>query len=159
ETFNASATPEVGAVAKARELAPIDLDKVRTEMAATIEKAKADDPRELRKQISGLKKQLESNFDSIRIQPAIGKPALTDADRQLLKTLGEEFREFIETIAAKADAMLGSLAERAKTEIDNYASAWFNNIEKRRALFLERLEKTRVQATLEKLASIQPAPT
>jgi hypothetical protein len=59
ETFNASATPEVGAAAKARELAPIDLDQVRAEMAATIEKAKADDPRELRKQIAELKKSLD----------------------------------------------------------------------------------------------------
>lgn len=57
ETFNASATPEVGAAAVTRELAPIDLAKVRTEMAATIEKAKADDPRELRRQIAELKKQ------------------------------------------------------------------------------------------------------
>lgn len=58
KTFNASATPEVGAAAKARKLAPIDLDKVRSEMAATIEKAKAEDPKELQKTIADLKREL-----------------------------------------------------------------------------------------------------
>lgn len=59
ETFNASATPEVGAKAKARHLAPIDLDKVRLEMAATIEKAKGEDPKELRKKIIHLENELK----------------------------------------------------------------------------------------------------
>lgn len=58
-TFNASSTPEVGASAKVRNLAPIDLEKIRAAMAATIEKAKAEDPRELRKQIAELRKDLE----------------------------------------------------------------------------------------------------
>ncbi len=59
ETFNASATPEVGAKAKARHLAPIDLEKVRAEMAATIEKAKAVDPKELKKRILYLETELK----------------------------------------------------------------------------------------------------
>lgn len=59
ETFNASATPEVGAVAKARHLAPIDLDKVRSEMAATIEKAKGEDPKLLRQKIIQLERELK----------------------------------------------------------------------------------------------------
>lgn len=160
ETFNASATPEVGAVAKARELAPIDLDKVRTEMAATIEKAKADDPRELRKRIKQLEDQVVGKaLTSVAVHLQKQKPALTDADRELLKTLGEEFRSFTESIAEKADVMLNSIAERAKAEIDKTAGAWFDNIEKRRALFIERLQKTRVQAVLEKLSHIQPPTT
>lgn len=63
-TFNASATPEVGAAKVTRELAPIDLEKIRGEMAATIERAKADDPRELKKLLVAKDKQikeLESN--------------------------------------------------------------------------------------------------
>jgi hypothetical protein len=34
-----------------KNLADVDLDALKGQMAATIEKAKADDPRELRKQI------------------------------------------------------------------------------------------------------------
>lgn len=58
-TFDASSTPKVGAAATSvRELSPIDLEKLRADMAATIERAKADDPKELRKEIATLKKQL-----------------------------------------------------------------------------------------------------
>ncbi|HLG97199.1 MAG TPA: DUF87 domain-containing protein [Bryobacteraceae bacterium] len=58
-TFNASSTPKVGAApAQVKPLDPIDLEKIRSEMAETIERAKADDPRELRKQIAELKKQI-----------------------------------------------------------------------------------------------------
>lgn len=57
-TFDASATPEIGAKSIVRHLAPIDLEKIKTEMAATIEKAKAEDPKELQKIIKGLKDEL-----------------------------------------------------------------------------------------------------
>lgn len=58
-TFDASATPEVGARAVRRELAPIDLERIKTDMAATIEKAKADDPKLLRAEIARLTRERE----------------------------------------------------------------------------------------------------
>lgn len=67
-TFDASSTPVVGKAGAVRELAPIDLEKLRTDMAATIERAKADDPRELRKQIAELRKELANRKDPVRIE-------------------------------------------------------------------------------------------
>ncbi len=67
-TFDASSTPKVGRRAAARELSPIDLDALRSEMAATVERAKAEDPRELRRQIAELKKELTK-------KPAAAVPA------------------------------------------------------------------------------------
>jgi uncharacterized protein len=94
-TFNASATPEVGAVAKSRELAPIDLEKIRGEMAATIERAKAEDPRELRKEIADLKKQLSSKASTVAAAPdqrlvdrAVAA-AVRDAVKEHQVTIGE----------------------------------------------------------------------
>lgn len=58
-TYDASSTPKVGKEAASRDLSPIDLDQLRTDMAATIEKAKAEDPRLLRQQIADLKRQLQ----------------------------------------------------------------------------------------------------
>lgn len=82
-TFNASATPEVGRAAVARELASIDLDKIRKQMAATIEKAKGDDPRELKKQIADLTRQLQSKPTPASPPPAVITPkvkhVITDA--------------------------------------------------------------------------------
>jgi hypothetical protein len=55
ETFNSSATPEVGSSrVQPREIAPVDLEALRDKIASTIEKAKQDDPRELRRRIREL---------------------------------------------------------------------------------------------------------
>jgi uncharacterized membrane protein len=52
ETFDSSATPEVGKrQITPRKLAEVDLAQLRERMKETIEKAKAEDPRELRKQL------------------------------------------------------------------------------------------------------------
>lgn len=69
-TFDASATPEVGRRADVKELAPIDLEKLRTDMAATIERAKAEDPRELRKRIAAL----EGELRKAKAAPAVIHP-------------------------------------------------------------------------------------
>jgi hypothetical protein len=81
-TFNASATPEVGATAQARHLAPIDLDRIRTDMAATIERARADDPKELRKRIADLEctvntasPPVPTDRDVVRVQAAAMREA------------------------------------------------------------------------------------
>jgi hypothetical protein len=59
ETFNSHATPKVGVVrSEPKVLAPVDLDRLKVQMAATIERAKAEDPRELRRQIAELRRQL-----------------------------------------------------------------------------------------------------
>lgn len=83
ETYNASATPEVGAIAKSRQLAPIDLEKVRKEMLATIEKAEKEDPKLLRKKVVELEQKLTkiSNNPQKIVEKAakvVEKPVLKD---------------------------------------------------------------------------------
>lgn len=64
-TFNSSATPKIGmARAEPKRLADVDLEQLRERMAATIERAKADDPRELRKRIASLETQVRSKVAS-----------------------------------------------------------------------------------------------
>jgi hypothetical protein len=59
ETFDSGATPGGGKQrAEPRNLADVDLDALKRQMAATIERAKAEDPRELRKTIADLRAQL-----------------------------------------------------------------------------------------------------
>jgi hypothetical protein len=59
-TFDSSATPKPGEAARSvkGEGAKPDLDKIRTRMAETIERAKADDPKELHKRIRELEQKL-----------------------------------------------------------------------------------------------------
>jgi hypothetical protein len=68
ETFDSGATPKPGESRKEpKAVADVDLEALKRQMSATIEKAKADDPRELRKQIAELKRQVESGLNSPRI--------------------------------------------------------------------------------------------
>ena len=60
DTFDSSATPKFGSrIKEPKKLAPVDLKRIQEQMAETIEKAKQDDPRELRRQVVELKRQLE----------------------------------------------------------------------------------------------------
>lgn len=61
QTFDASSTPKVGKRAEVRALSPIDMEALRTEMAATIERAKADDPKELHQRIRTLEVELKKH--------------------------------------------------------------------------------------------------
>lgn len=72
ETFDSRKTPKVGERrVEPKVLAPVDLKQLSERMAATIEKAKAEDPKELRRQIADLKKQVAVKT------PAAAKPVET----------------------------------------------------------------------------------
>jgi hypothetical protein len=85
KTFDSSATPKPGARAIApTTLAPVDLDGLRVRLAATIEKEKADDPKELRKRIAELETQVarrdvkpEKVIERVEV-PAIGAVTLNE---------------------------------------------------------------------------------
>lgn len=72
ETYDSAATPKVGEKrVEPKELAPVDLERLRTKMAATIERAKADDPRELKKQLATLRAELakkDRTLDQVDVQ-------------------------------------------------------------------------------------------
>jgi uncharacterized protein len=110
DTFNASATPDVGVAAKTRELAPIDLAQVAKDMAATIEKAKADDPRELRKQIAELKRQVTAQPKEKISDRVVEKYALKDG--QLARA--EKLLERIDQLADKYSTFEEDLRVTAK---------------------------------------------
>lgn len=59
ETFDSGATPKPGEKrVEPKNLADVDLVALQRQMAATIERAKADDPKELRREITDLRRQL-----------------------------------------------------------------------------------------------------
>jgi hypothetical protein len=109
-TFNASATPEVGAAARKRELAPIDLERIRTDMAATIEKAKAENPTELKRKIAELEKQLKAK------QPMAAAAAdQKSIDRAVATAIREKAKEYDATIRELTSRLdrIGKLYARA----------------------------------------------
>lgn len=59
QTFDSGATPKPGVTpVEPKKVADVDLDALKRQMSATIEKAKADDPKELRRQIVQLQRDL-----------------------------------------------------------------------------------------------------
>ena len=59
ETFNSHATPKIGEKrVEPKELTKVDLDRLAKAMSATVEKAKTEDPAELRRVIATLRREL-----------------------------------------------------------------------------------------------------
>jgi hypothetical protein len=76
-TFDASATPKVGArKVEVRALTPIDIVEISKSLADVVERARVEDPRELRRRIAELEKQLKAQ--PAALPQIIEKPVLTN---------------------------------------------------------------------------------
>lgn len=124
-TFDASRTPtSAEAVRKAGALAPVDLDALRSDMAATIEKAKADDPKELRKRIAELEARVRA-AEARKPEPVIQRVSvLTDDDVAKLRVLVADLDAAGRRACDQASALLASV-DRAKApwEVERRAHA------------------------------------
>lgn len=97
-TFDASATPKVGAKrVEVKALTPIDIAEISKSLSDAVERAKADDPRELKRRIAELEKQAKS-------APAktVEVPLLTDGQEKGLARLVGEL-ETMRNVVAKFD--------------------------------------------------------
>ena len=158
-TYDASSTPTLKAKSIApKTLAKADLEQLGAAMKATIEKAKADDPRELRRQITALKQVVASQVGSNQTQVGSSTrvQVLTDADRALLKDLAERMAARVDAIADRADVMLNSIAERAKDAIAATITEWLDEVAAHRREFDRLLELKGFQKILGKLSAVGP---
>lgn len=89
-TADVSSTPAVGeSKVQSKPLAKVDLEQLRDQMAATIEKVKADDPKELHREIKRLRHELE-------LAARNGVPPMDEEHRQA------EIDRAVETAVANA---------------------------------------------------------
>lgn len=88
-TFDSTSTPKTGGTSRGREIKTIDLDEIKAKMEATIERAKADDPKELRKKIADLEKQLKQNPKTVMQfeQKVKEVPVLKDGQIKRIETM------------------------------------------------------------------------
>lgn len=103
DTYNSSATPEMGMAHKAPSiLAPVDLDALKGKIAATIEKAQADDPKTLRAKIAQLERDL-SVARSIAETPSkveiVEVPLINESDVKRLETAAAALNGAASTLA------------------------------------------------------------
>jgi hypothetical protein len=112
-TYDASATPKVGERRVQRELKPLNLDDLKSKMAATIERDKATNPRELQRQIADLKRQLASRPETP--PKIIEKPVVTD------KQIGDVSR-IVERLEAEGQRRIED-GQRIQQTAREFASA------------------------------------
>lgn len=111
ETFDSRKTPKVGERRiEPKILAPVDLKKISDQMAATIEKAKATDPKELQKTINELRGQVR------KLESA--KPAVESKTK--IETKIVEKKVFISKDLARAEQLTSRL-ERLQEQSEKTA--------------------------------------
>lgn len=137
QTFDSGATPKVGQTTKApATLADIDLAAVKKRMAATIEKAKAEDPRELRRELAAVRAELskvranmQPSMQALAKSAAVKEkrievPVLKDAQVTRLEKLFDRIQAEAER-HGKAMAMFWEEQEgQAKSLVDALKSVW-----------------------------------
>lgn len=102
ETYNSSATPKVGERrVEPKILAGVELDLVRERMASTIEKIKAEDPKELKKRVRQLEEELLKRQHPLRpvhMPKRVEVPMLKDAHIKGLERFAASLDKSIETL-------------------------------------------------------------
>lgn len=107
ETFDSSATPKVGkSVVTPKVYATVDLELLRQKMAATVERAKADDPTQLRAQLAAAKKKIAEL--ETRPPAKVERVEVPVVDESVLKRI----REVFEAI----ERFVGLQQQRARNE-------------------------------------------
>jgi hypothetical protein len=143
ETFDSSATPTEKKPIEPKNAADVDLEALKRQMAATIEKAKADDPRELRKQIAELKKALDNKkYSAVGIQN-IPAPKRVEVlkDGQLIRA---------ERLVAQIDGQIKGFHDRLEKLADAV------NLKTEPPLVKLRLVAEHITAAIEKTRQLMP---
>lgn len=112
KTFDAGKTPKVGEKrVEPKKLAPVDLEALKKRMAATVEKAKQEDPKELRKTILELRSQLAAKpapAPAVK-EKRVEVPVIPSGQ---VKSLGA-YVDRLEAAAAKAQETVGQARDAA----------------------------------------------
>lgn len=121
KSFDSSATPEVGkAAAQPKDLASIDLDALSKQFSATIEKAKADDPKLLRQEIVKLKAEIGKKpataVDPATIQSAVNQAIVAQqaSQKAIARDLQFHFDRFADAFTDLETAVKRTVGELSK---------------------------------------------
>jgi uncharacterized protein len=114
-TYDSSATPKPGERRRApKTLADVDLEQLRDRMAATIEKAKAEDPRELRRELAQVRKQLASRpKETERVEVPVEVPVIRQEDVEQLERILAPAVNGMSAVLKDAQVLLEELRDRA----------------------------------------------
>lgn len=128
-TYDASATPKFDRQDRATvQLSPIDLEKIKQTMSSTIEKAKTEDPKELRRQIAELKKELASKPmakpETKTVEVSVLKDYQIGHLEKLTGRLGEAIEELVNCVRKEFLPALQQAKAPIRTLIDTNPKAY-----------------------------------
>lgn len=108
ETFDSSATPEVGVAARApKVMAKVDVEAVKARIAATVDAKKAEDPKTLRAHIAELEAQLASRKEVVT---RVEVPVLPPEMRDQLVSIIDDFRPLLSDFTKLVTEVTAALA-------------------------------------------------
>lgn len=125
-TYDNTETPDDDKAARDVKTAPVDADKLAAIIGASVEEAKANDPKELRKQIADLKRHLAES----------GKASAAKVERVEVPVVSEKDLARVDKAVARIEAMTAAALERIeKTAYDHKMSILNGALEPVRALY------------------------
>ena len=117
-TFDSSATPKAGArPAQPKERAAVDLEQLGERIAATIEKAKAEDPKELRREIARLTEQLAQRPKEHVVETIVEREEVPVLNGQV-----DELREVV-TMLVDVGSRIVEVGREITQAVDRVAAA------------------------------------
>lgn len=164
-TADLSSTPTVGGTTAAkRPLTPIDVEQLRTHMAETIERAKADDPKELRKELASVRQELKrAQQVTPSSQQASPQPKaveiLTEADRERLTAHRAQLVAIAEELGQKSAGIIGEAEAKIESVVARTVERLGALLADQRAEFeatLQRAGFTRILDKLDRVTSAAP---
>lgn len=124
KTFDSSVTPKAGQVQVVpQKIAEVNYEKLEAALSATVEKAKANNPDELKKRIAELERQLKSKQPAIAQKVAIDQKAIDKAVKLALSTTEKENKQ----IGLQIQRAFGEL-QRWKDNADKVIQSVLNSI-------------------------------
>lgn len=125
-TFDSSATPKAGQVRiEPQVLADVDLDVVKERLAATIEKADAEDPRKLQARIRDLEREAAQRPTAEPVVQYVEVPVVPDGTAEAIehaREMLEAERSNLATALADAAALFGLVTRSNLDSIDELLS-------------------------------------
>lgn len=115
QTFDSSSTPEVGSArVEPKGVADIDLAAIEAQIGDTIERAKADDPKELRKQLAVAKRELAHRPTEKQVETiteTVEVPVLADETLDRLAETVEDLAGVAGKLVAATNEISGALGK------------------------------------------------
>jgi hypothetical protein len=108
-TFDSGSTPELGEARRVATIADVDTAAIKEQMAETIERAKADDPKELRKRIAVLERDLADRPNPEPQIEIVEVPLLDEKLVEMFVDQVDKVRQFGTDLVASMDVLAENL--------------------------------------------------